>query len=292
MGVGVAALLPAARRPRRVRLAAGRARRSGVRGDGLASPPGPCSSLVPSIADMTSQLGARGAQTLLPSVEAAYPWVLGPDRRRPCSRGFGLARRRLGRGGDAPAAADRGRGAGAAPRGVERRASSPPWRWPMSSRCATGSATSSRFGPTDRTASRPSAMARWASARSARLEVHFEGTLDGRSMGTIDARRRADPWPMSAGWPTSPRRATSGSTARRSSGERAWIREPYQGWRSATIAEVGDAEPRPDRVPRRPVAGGPGSRRIARRRAASRAPGPASAGSQVDGPTFRAAFPP
>lgn len=51
--------------------------------------------LVPSIADLTGQLGARGAQTLLPSVEAAYPWVLALLGTSLLA-GFGLARRRLG----------------------------------------------------------------------------------------------------------------------------------------------------------------------------------------------------
>ena len=51
--------------------------------------------LVPSIADVASQLGGRGAQTLLPSVEAAYPWVLALIGT--CLfTGFGVARRRLG----------------------------------------------------------------------------------------------------------------------------------------------------------------------------------------------------
>src|SRR4051794_17693113 len=51
--------------------------------------------LVPSIADVIGQLGGRGVQTLLPSVEAAYPWVLGLVGT--CLfTGFGMARRRLG----------------------------------------------------------------------------------------------------------------------------------------------------------------------------------------------------
>ena len=51
--------------------------------------------LVPSIADVIGQLGGRGVQTLLPSVEAAYPWVLG--LMGTCLfTGFGMARRRLG----------------------------------------------------------------------------------------------------------------------------------------------------------------------------------------------------
>src|SRR5919107_1533179 len=51
--------------------------------------------LIPSIADVARQIGGGGAQTLLPSVEAAYPWVLGLFGT--CLfAGFGIARRRLG----------------------------------------------------------------------------------------------------------------------------------------------------------------------------------------------------
>src|SRR5439155_1244451 len=52
--------------------------------------------LIPSTADVSGQIGGRGVQTLLPSVEAGYPWVLGLFGT--CLfTGFGIARRRLGR---------------------------------------------------------------------------------------------------------------------------------------------------------------------------------------------------
>src|SRR5689334_22083188 len=51
--------------------------------------------LIPSIADVVGQIRGRGVQTLLPSVEAAYPWVLGLIGTS-LFAGFGIARRRLG----------------------------------------------------------------------------------------------------------------------------------------------------------------------------------------------------
>ena len=51
--------------------------------------------LVPSIAGLVSQLEGRGPQTLLPSAEAAYPWVLALFATSVFA-GLGVARRRLG----------------------------------------------------------------------------------------------------------------------------------------------------------------------------------------------------
>jgi len=51
--------------------------------------------LVPSIAGIVSQLQGRGPQTLLPSLEAAYPWILALLATG-IYAGIGVARRRLG----------------------------------------------------------------------------------------------------------------------------------------------------------------------------------------------------
>jgi hypothetical protein len=51
--------------------------------------------LVPSIAGLVTQLEGRGPQTLLPSAEAAYPWVLSLLATG-LYAGLGIARRRLG----------------------------------------------------------------------------------------------------------------------------------------------------------------------------------------------------
>jgi hypothetical protein len=51
--------------------------------------------LVPSLGGLVSQLQNRGPQTLLPSLEAAYPWILALLATG-LYAGFGIARRRLG----------------------------------------------------------------------------------------------------------------------------------------------------------------------------------------------------
>jgi hypothetical protein len=51
--------------------------------------------LVPSLGGLLTQIGGRGPQTLLPSLEAAYPWILALVATGVFA-GLGIARRRLG----------------------------------------------------------------------------------------------------------------------------------------------------------------------------------------------------
>ena len=51
--------------------------------------------LIPSLSGLVSQLTGRGPQTLLPSLEAAYPWLLALTATSVFA-GLGIARRRLG----------------------------------------------------------------------------------------------------------------------------------------------------------------------------------------------------
>src|SRR5215213_1198467 len=51
--------------------------------------------LVPSLGGLVAQLGGRGPQTLLPSLEAAYPWLLALAATG-LFAGLGIARRQLG----------------------------------------------------------------------------------------------------------------------------------------------------------------------------------------------------
>ena len=135
--------------------------------------------LVPSIADVTSQLGARGVQTLLPSVEAAYPWVLG--LLGTCLfTGFGIARRRLGE-----AAMRRRR----LVRGITFASLLAATTAMVFAAVAMGNelalrdrvAASSRFGPTDIVREQPMCEGPMGIGPSARLGVHVECTLVGRS---------------------------------------------------------------------------------------------------------------
>ena len=202
---------------RRSRAATGRSRRwSG-------SPPARLLVLVPSIADVTGQLGGRGAQTLLPSVEAAYPWVLGADRDVPVHRVR-----------DRPAPARRERrcaGAGWSAGSSSRRCS-PPAAAMVFAAVAMGNelalrdriASSSRFGPTDIDREPPTCDGPMGIGPTARLDVHLDGDAR-RPLDRVDRpRRRARPSPTSAGSPTSRRPASSGCMARRPIGDAAWIR--------------------------------------------------------------------
>ena len=65
--------------------------------------------LVPSIAGLVTQLVGRGPQTLLPSFEAAYPWLVALFATA-LFAGLGLARRRLGGAASAAGASCSGPG--------------------------------------------------------------------------------------------------------------------------------------------------------------------------------------
>jgi hypothetical protein len=243
--------------------------------------------LVPSIADVTGQLGGRGAQTLLPSVEAAYPWILGLIGT--CLfTGFGIARRRHGE-----AAMRQWRLVGgltfatllAAGAGIVFAAVAMGNELALRDRIAP----SSRFGPTDAERDPPLCDGPMGIGPSARIGVEFSGTLDGRSIGTIELggdRNRAD-----AKWlaytATSRDLGIHGAAV---IGTDAWLREPFTEWRRATLAEVGDAEL--DLTAFR-IALSLDSRAAAESRGVGVIEGARSRQCRiaVDGPTFRAAFP-
>jgi len=195
--------------------------------------------LVPSIADVTSQLGARGVQTLLPSVEAAYPWVLGLLGTCLFS-GFGIARRRLGE-----AAMRRRR----LVRGVLVASLLAALTGLVFAAVALGNelalrdrvAASSRFGPTDIEHDPPTCNGALGVGPSATLNVRFEGTLDGRSIGTVDIAGDRDK--SDVRWlafvATTRELGLAGAAE---IGRDAWVREPYAGWRRSTPTELGDVQ--------------------------------------------------
>ena len=243
--------------------------------------------LVPSIADVTGQLGARGVQTLLPSVEAAYPWILGLIGT--CLfTGFGIARRRLGE-----AAMRRRR----LVRGLT-----------VATLLAAGTATgfaavamgnelalrdriasSSRFGPTDVERAPPLCDGPMGIGPTARLGVRLEGTLDGRSMGSIELageRDRADVrW---IAYVATGRELGLHGAA--SIGSDTWLRQPFAGWRRSTPAEIGDAD-LDLTVFRQALL--PEARAAAESRGVGVIEGARARQCRIfiDGPTFRAAFP-
>jgi hypothetical protein len=243
--------------------------------------------LVPAISDVTGQLGARGVQTLLPSVEAGYPWVLALIGT--CLfTGFGIARRRLGEAAMRRRRLVRGVAVAAllaASTGLVFAGVA------FGNELALGSriAVSSRFGPTDIEHDPPRCDGAMGIGPSARLQLHLEGKLDGRSIGSIDLageRDRADVRWLAFVATT----RALGLYGRAVVGPDAWVRLPDGGWQRSTVAEVGDVglDLTAFKVALTPEA-----------RAASSTLGVGLIeGAQarqcrtaIDGPTFRAAFP-
>lgn len=243
--------------------------------------------LVPSIADVTGQLGGRGVQTLLPSVEVAYPWVLGLVGT--CLfTGFGIARRRLGE-----AAMRRHR----LVRGVLFATLLGAAAGLIFAAVAMGNelalrdriASSSRFGPTDIDRDPPACDGAMGIGPTARLVVELDGTLDGRSMGSIQLsgdRSRADVrWLAYV--------ATSralGLHGAAEIGADAWVRDSFAAWQRSTPADLGDVDL--DLTAFR-IALSPEARAAAESRGVGVVEGARSRQCRiaVDGPTFRAAFP-
>jgi hypothetical protein len=243
--------------------------------------------LVPSIADVTGQLGARGVQTLLPSVEAGYPWVLGLIGT--CLfTGFGIARRRLGEAAMRRRRLVRGVVVAtllAASTGLVFAAVAFGNELALRDRVAT----SSRFGPTDIEHDPPQCDGAMGIGPSASLQLHLEGTLDGRSIGSVDIAGDRDIADVRWVAYVATTRAL-GLYGAAIIGSDAWVRQPFTGWRRSTVEDLGDVvlDLTAFRVALSPEA-----------RAASSTLGVGLIeGAQarqcrtaIDGPTFRAAFP-
>jgi len=243
--------------------------------------------LVPSIADVAGQIGSGGVQTLLPSVEAGYPWVLG--LLGTCLfTGFGLARRRLGE-----AAMRRRR----LVRGVVVATALAVSTASVFAAVAFGNelalrdrvAESSRFGPTTVDREPPKCDGPMGIGPSAHLTLHVEGTLDGRWIGSgvlTGARVKAD-----VRWEAyvATTRAL-GLAGAAEIGRNAWLREPSGTWDRATPDEVGDVAL--DLTAFR-IALSPEARAAASTLGVGLIEGAPSrqCRTAIDGPTFRAAFP-
>ena len=195
--------------------------------------------LVPSIADVSAQLVQRGAQTLLPSVEAAYPWALALLGTS-LFAGFGIARRLLGETAMRRRRLVRGVLVATFLSGA---AASVFTAFAMANELALRDrpTPSSRFGPTDTEREPPPCDAPLAVGSTARIELHLTGDLDGRSIGGVDLagdRSGADfRWLAYAA--TSSELGLHGAAR---IGNDAWIREPFGGWRRGVASEVVSGE--------------------------------------------------
>ena len=133
--------------------------------------------LIPSIANLITQLVGRGPQTLLPSFEAAYPWLValgrhravrGPRPRAPASRRHRAASAAARRSGPAFAIV------------MVLAAGSLFSAVAIVNELALGNraAIASRFGPTDPTVEPPPCNGELRAGSTARLNLRLDGTVD------------------------------------------------------------------------------------------------------------------
>lgn len=139
--------------------------------------------LVPSIGGLLGQLRAGGPQTLLPSLEAAYPWLLALVATGVFA-GLGIARRRLGQTSLRRRRLVLGSAIGL---GASVLAGSTFAGAAIANELALHDrpAASSRFGPTDPDLEPPACAGLLATGPTARLDGRLEGDIDGRSIGGL-----------------------------------------------------------------------------------------------------------
>jgi hypothetical protein len=193
--------------------------------------------LLPTLAGLVRQLVEQGTQTLLPSPETAYPWllaILGTS----LFAGLGIARRILG-----PQSARPGRLAATIALGIGLAA--------VSASAMAGAtianelalqdrpAAESRYGPTDPSLVPPLCDAPLVAGDTALLTLDLGGTLDGRSLGNARVRgaRSAQDFRWLAEVTTTREIGFAGAAV---VGDRGWLREPQTRW---VEAPVGDVEP-------------------------------------------------
>jgi hypothetical protein len=195
--------------------------------------------LLPSIGGVLNQLQALGSQTLMPSLEAAYPWLLALVGTS-LFTGFGQARRLIGgaarrrhrlRLGIAIAAASTlvaGAAFGGAAIANE-----------ISLRDSARPASASRFGPTGvgTEATPPPCDAKLVAGTTSRLGARFTGTIDGQPIGTVDVVgvRRGLDFRWLAYVATNHELGQYGEARL---GQTAWVRTPARGWETTPTDSV------------------------------------------------------
>jgi hypothetical protein len=243
--------------------------------------------LVPSIADVAGQLGGRGAQTLLPSAEAAYPWVLGLIGT--CLfTGFGIARKRLGE-----AAMRRRRVArGILLAGILATCSAIVFATvAMANELALRDqvAASSRFGPTGAEGDLPTCDGPIGIGHAAQVVMHLDGTMDNRSLGSVDVSgERSTSDVRWLAYVASNRGL--GLYGQATVGDRSWFRPIGGAWEGTTSNAVAGDDL--DRAAFR-IALTPEARATAESRGVGLIEGARARQCRIaiDGPTFLAAFP-
>jgi hypothetical protein len=193
--------------------------------------------LVPSIAGLVTQLLAYGSRTLLPSLEAIYPWLLallatslfsGFGIARRLHGGTALRRRRLLAGIGVALLATALSGLLFAAVAVANEVAlrdTPP--------------LASRFGPTTGTDQPPACDAPLEAGPTARLSLHMTATVDLRPLGSIDLAgiRVADDFRWLA-YVASNRQLGQYGAARIE--DEAWATRPGAGWVAVPPSQVTD----------------------------------------------------
>ncbi len=197
--------------------------------------------LLPSIGGLLTQIELRGTQTLVPSLEAGYPWLLALLGTSLYS-GFGLARRivagvgrrrrlRVGLTTAVAMTLVAGTAFGASAIANE-----------LSLRAGNVPSASSRFGPTAVAddVEPPTCDGRLTAGAAARLQARFIGYIDGRQVGSVDlaGQRTAQDFRWLAYVATDAELGQYGAARR---GSEAWVRTPTRGWTRATMASMVDA---------------------------------------------------
>jgi hypothetical protein len=191
--------------------------------------------LVPSLAGLVTQLTGRGPQTLLPSGEAAYPWLLALGATCVFA-GIGLARRQLGE------------------RALRRRRVLVGSTLGMVLLLVTGTAfasaaiinelsvsnrlsIASRFGPTVSATEPPTCTDPVVAGATARVQLRMDGSIDGRYSGqlVIDGIRDGTDVSWTGFAATREALGTFGVTRL---GDQAWQLEPGRDWQRAGRSEV------------------------------------------------------
>jgi hypothetical protein len=195
--------------------------------------------LIPSIAGIVTQLVGRGPQTLLPSFEAAYPWVIALLATAMFA-GLGVARRRLGGGA------------------LRRRRLLAGTLIALAMVLAAGSvfsavalvnelalgdrpANASRFGPTDPTLEPPPCNGTLTAGQTARLDLRLDGSIDDRRSGQVVIGGIRDGGDVRwNGFAAT--RLLVGQVGAARIGEYAWERQPGSGWATAPLAALVDRD--------------------------------------------------
>ena len=191
--------------------------------------------LIPSTGSVLNQLINGGAQTLLPSIEVAYPWLLALLATS-IFTGLGIARRTLGGRSSGSTRLVRGIGLGLATTVVVG-ATFTGVAVANDLALRDRPAASSPFGPTDPNRQPPGCSEPIEAGTTALLAVQMTASIDGHPIGQIQVsgERSGDDLRWTADVATDHALGRFG-VAR--IGNRAWLQAPGGAWGTANIAQV------------------------------------------------------